>query len=284
MSHNVHNNETPRDVVTRWARPLREGHPIQEQWERADEAGRHRIDDALIWMRYGVAGPSLSRYPSPDVAATLILTSAEPVELAPNLSRKEARLWSAQNVRRMPGEWLWSHICHRHGLPDTTRRPEWMSVIRWADQCLCSARRRDALLRRLTRLDEVEPCDLRDSVADTFAAADERRRLAHWSGEDRLIEPPPWAQKLPQGVRLLTTASGLLEEGRALRHCVGDYAERVHLGRAWILSITAPCSRSTVEISPSDMRVRQHYSVENSSPSAECQRLLSAALRVIGSD
>jgi hypothetical protein len=190
-----------------------------------------------------------------------------------------------------------------------TARPESIAVARWLIACARDPERSAALLRNrtanvagvevegilITRIDEICAADLdaqhpeRTSVRDAFERAGQRAYRA-WEreverdpkGTEPLAPKPLWIKRLPTYARLLLSSRALLEEGRAMRHCVGTYASAVRQRRCHIVSICLRARgevlRSTAEISVTGLTVLQHRGVGNATPHPLCQRALQRAI------
>lgn len=77
----------------------------------------------------------------------------------------------------------------------------------------------------------------------------------------------PWGE-LPRGIRQLTSARELVEEGNALTHCVGGYEDICRNKGVFIFHVTSPSGGlgSTVEVGKNGT-VIQHRAKGNSTPS-----------------
>lgn len=281
---------TPREIIreegARLRAPLDPASPIRRAYERARPEARDGLDDALVFRAHRIAGPTLSGYPSPDIAARYVL-GASLAELAPELRRAEAAEWIRQSEHEDPAAWLAARVSRRHGVDLAGTLV--LAVIRWLDEVLSDPARRAALERSRTarmgevvvegrlidRVDELRPQDLTRSVADTYAAAAQRLAKEAWDGPDELIPAEPWHARLPHGVSVLRTATDLWIEGSECRHCVGVYAARVHTRQCVIARVLAEDgTRSTVEVVGG--RVTQHRGPGNAEPSPACRRLVEA--------
>ena len=258
---------TPRDVIRKHARPLRDG--FAQHYEKASPDRCDAIDDALIYMAHYIAGPYLSGYPTPEVGARIIL-GATPASLAPGLTKREARAWASQSEHETPVAWLIAQTGEDFRADD-------MAVARWVARALASKKRRGAMLKHIRRTDELTPADLVKSISETFRRAEIRQALNQWDGPNELIKHEPWHDDLPDGVRVLRTALELFYEGAQQHHCIGDYAERVYAGRCLVVSVRAGDDRSTAEVV--DGRVMQHLGAFNLDPPAACVALLASVSR-----
>jgi len=222
--------------------------------------------------------PGYTSYPNipPEIAAHLIL-GTKPVDLVPGMTKREAHEWLASGAPS-PGPWILDRRC-----PTCPIRVPDLRVALWLADRWRSPKQRAAMLRPRTqrlfgheiegsyidRMDEIRPSDLRTSVDATFQQARKRmqrnyERLLKKKGEP-LAPEPEWWEPSPY-VRLLDTGAELIREGRAMRHCVADYADKIRRGRSVILSIHVEGQRSTVELDRETLQVLQHKGVANSPP------------------
>lgn len=208
-----------------------------------------------------------------------------------DLSAAEAHRWLSTAPQSEPLAWL----CSQAGLP--TMR-SWL-VARWALRVQATPVEHEALLRVRTlqgpageqiqvrywdRLDEIQDCDLdlgiRTGVQRAYEHAAARvteARLAELARDYRVLrEPPAW--RLGARARFLATAAALVEEGKAMKHCVGGYASAVQSGRSVIVSIRCGSHRSTAELSRSGL-VLQHHAQGNAAPDRICVSILGSILR-----
>lgn len=133
------------------------------------------------------------------------------------------------------------------------------------------------------RLHYIEDRDIEkfgESVTQLFDRARSRREKEeiekHMSeGPDVPLGnvPPWWPERVIDSLRdsgvtvkQLVTPRQLVDEGREMDHCVGDYLKAVRKGSSYIASISGPDGiRSTVEFR-CDGSIRQHSGIGNSSP------------------
>ncbi len=242
--------------------------------------------------------PPHTPYPKVDelIAARLIL-GERPVDLAPGLTRREAHEWLRDGA---PSVCQWYVQRHALRLPNGLRllgsdvvdlRVAMWLVARWhcAEQRAALERPRREVVagqaiegRYLDRVDELRPSDLVDSVDGTFRRAAERltRQLerALESRGEPLRAAPRWWRPV-RCARLLLSGSDLVREGRALRHCVGTYAEAVRSGHSVIVGLCVLGQRSTVELDPRTLEVRQHRGLGNGAPPELCVLALAVCRR-----
>lgn len=238
---------------------LSHDHPYKLAYESASET-KPRIAEAVYFLQCKVAGPRM-KGPTAEVAARLILGET-PAEIFPELTTKEANAFCAQETFVEPNAWLWDELAKDYDeIANIEAAPPKLAIVKWLQGQLCREHKREALSRVrihvaegrevegsiLERLDELEPEDLSDSISDTLNAAFARNLRERWSGPEDLIPRPEWANNLPKGVRLLTTAMELLLEGSQMRHCVMDYCRRVHEKKCLIWSIQINGDRATVQ-------------------------------------
>lgn len=158
-------------------------------------------------------------------------------------------------------------------------------VIRWALEVFKSNTRFSGLcasrflvqddhkfeFKFISRLDELKKEDLHNSVHKTFEAAAQRivkQKLKKLKNETKpLRKDPEWWPGDNDNCKLLRSAADLIKEGDDLKHCVAQYIPHVKTGKSVIVALTTvDGDRSTVEIDPKDLTVRQHYSRSNSTP------------------
>lgn len=223
------------------------------------------------------------RIPS-SLAARLIL-GERPVDLAPGLTAREAHAWLMDGA---PDLAMWVLVRIPDHPPGSTYHPKvalWLRD-RWRSpdqRAALTAHRSEILAGQaiegtyLDRLDELRPGDLRPSVEATYRRAAERLRKAMeralLSRGEPLRAPPKWWRPA-RCARLILTGPDLVTEGRALHHCVGVYAEAVRSGRSVIVGLCVLGQRSTVEIDPTTLAIRQHRGIGNGPPPALCERAL----------
>jgi hypothetical protein len=248
-------------------------------------------DDALRLARNAL--PSELQHVNDMHVAQLVL-GVSPQELSGGLTRREARRWLAETRgSQHPTRWL----LMEHGAPRAMHVRS-MPVARWVISVLRDAPRREALERWRTvrnpaghvldcrlvdRVDELTPDDLRDCVERTFVKAANRAyaetvRVLEKKVHAPLRAAPAWWQPHPHA-RLLLTGDELLAEGRDMEHCVATYAAGVRDGTRLVVAIDAssefvPGLRSTAELDPSTLEVRQHRGRRNASPNPLCESLL----------
>jgi len=253
------------------------------EWARAwrsANGNRDRLRDALVFMAYRLAGPSLHYGPSHNVVARWIL-GERPEQIAPGLTKREAAQWITQSVDCNPIAWLW-RTCS--AVPDNCAAPHTMAVCRWAIAALRDPKRRSAIRAHIHELDEVLDEDLIAgglSIPRVFARA--ARRASGWDGVEELMPLQSWESRLPGGVTLLRTASQIASEGAAMCHCVAKsstYFNRIQQGTSWIFSIDSD-GRSTVEIACVNRAVLQHRGIRNSDPPAQHNAIAAALRRVL---
>ena len=267
-------NKTAEDVASsnpEWA----------HAWASVSSSGRDRLRDALVFQATRISGPALHCGPTSAVMSAWIL-GARPKDLAPGLTHREASAWLCQSQHTNPVSWLWAQDPQTQG----SAVPRTMAVARWALAALKDPRRRDAILEHLNEMDEIADEDLLvggKSIARTLTCA--RRRVSGWKGPEELVPPQPWEARLPQGVRLLRTATDLVEEGAKLNHCVGrgSYHERIANNQSWIISISTASGRSTLEIQRPSGHLHQHTSTRNSKPPEGHDALAQSVVTIIQS-
>ena len=228
----------------------------------------------------------------------------------PRLTAREARDFASfaePGYAPCPARWLVrqvpasTHDAHDVSISSVPRGD--IGVARWVCAVLVHEPRRESLTRlrevrhphtgevfraRLSsRVDELRWRDvvaaggLRAGVDAVFEAA--ARRLATvatsgWATDERQIcSAPRWLAPVP-GVTILTTPALIVEEGRALHHCVGTYVPAVARGDSLIIAVRTPDGqRSTAEISRGAL-VRQHRGPENGDPPESHRQLLAHAI------
>jgi hypothetical protein len=103
-----------------------------------------------------------------------------------------------------------------------------------------------------------------------------------------------WPAILPESVWIrnfivteLNTTEMLLEEGKAMRHCVGSYAEQCVAGKAFIFSVQTRSGalRSTVHIGHKGtigrLIIKEHRGFANSTPSTRLESAADSLLQVV---
>lgn len=165
-------------------------------------------------------------------------------------------------VVRDPAVALWLRDIHR------SKRWDALTRTRVAHGPLGAVRE----FRYLDIVDEISNEDLtqgpRTSVTDAFRRAAERIRTAvegALKDDHKVLCGPLPVPLARRGMVLLRTGAQLVEEGRALGHCVAGYADHVTKGLCWILAIRDRRGRSTVELDRS-LQVRQHHGAQNRLP------------------
>lgn len=134
--------------------------------------------------------------------------------------------------------------------------------------------------RLIDRVDELRVSDLRPSVRDTYERAGkrlERQIQRTLSRETRPLRGEPSWWRPARCAQLLMTGPALVAEGKQMRHCVAGYAPYVRDGRSVIVAMSVRGERSTVELDPRTLDVRQHLGPQNTPPHHLCER----ALRVL---
>jgi hypothetical protein len=239
--------------------------------------------------------PICPAYPQADLVAQARLALGErPVDIMPGLTAREAHEALAAGYDN-PTAWL------LRDLPRSVRARD-VAVARWVLACWTDPERRAALEnerveriagaevrgRFLDRLDEIRAVDLdqgpRTSVRRAFERASQRL-YAEWakrSEDDHSpLAPIPRWWVPARCARVLRTRAALIAEGREMQHCVGTYAPLVARGDCVIVAIMIRAGgrtlRSTVELDPHTVEVRQHRGPGNAEPHPLCQR----ALRVL---
>lgn len=286
LLHDLHlavGGQAAREVIRRHVDGMTDVPPDRS---RAPADRRDEIDDAIVMLRYDIAGPALTRgvadcaYELLRARAQVVLGDIDDLAAETGLTRSECVAWADSQESR-PAVWL----LRSAGLDGIT---DIVSVARWAIRMSASVKRREAIHQRRTiggiegsvigRLDELRPCDLSGSVIDTLEAAHRRVLAETWGDDDELAEEAPWERHLPQNVARLRTFSELHAEGAAMRNCVGtdlSYARGVQ-AREWdIFSIRDGMDSATLLVR--DRRVDQCYGPRNSQPSED---VLALARRV----
>lgn len=268
--------------------------------KKISNAPQHRkqaLAQVADYYRYNIVGPELQWGPSADVCAAIQL-GARPVELAPQLTKKEAALWAYQTEHKSPADWLWAHLCEMY--PDLAKsHSRHVEVMRWAARMMSSKTKKAAMYKPrvmfgedlengddyeedgyedgretqnaasvLQRLDEIRPNDLSESPSETLQKAINRQMKEKWDGPDELRPWEEWMDRLPKGCRVLRTWPELFKEGLQMRHCVASYAEKIHDKTSVIVSIVVQGGRSTAEYR--NGRLVQHQSFARSEPPATC--------------
>jgi len=256
--------------------------------------------------------PLCPTYPrAARVHQAAIVLGARPTDLLPGLTAAEAHAYLGREYPPTLALWVLDEAVRvsPDELVSSCRRPDSIPVARWILACARDPERRAALQRDRTervagievrgqlaaRLDEIRAEDLdtqrpeRTSVRDAFERAGQRAYKA-WEreverdpkGTQPLAPLPMWAKRLPRYARLLLSSRALLEEGRAMAHCVGTYVPAVRQGKCLILSICLRARgevlRSTAEIDPRSLAVHQHRGSGNAAPHPLCERALRRAL------
>lgn len=254
---------------------------LRQLREKLDPAKLSAFEDAVLFLRDRIAGPSLRNAPSPRIKALLVL-GKHPRTLARGLTKHEACAWVLQSEHKKPVAWLWSRLCEEHAVLRDVRRPDTIAVVRWVRRLMESPVLKGAALRNRTdilgeaavggrvidRLDEISPGDLFKSPTRTLEMAHQRVLKENWEGPDELIKEEVWHQHLPQGIQILRCFSDLYREGIQMRHCVASYAPRVSEGKTMVFSVQTGTSRSTVEFQ--EGQLMQHKGFANSQPPPEC--------------
>jgi hypothetical protein len=131
-----------------------------------------------------------------------------------------------------------------------------------------------------SRLDELEVQDLTQSVERTFRNAVDRLVAEQQEGyeKDDLLTTIPYWWVGSKYVELLVTPRQLADEGREMAHCAGMYVGRVAHKHSIIVSIETNTCRSTVELDPQTLRVKQHVGFGNEPPHPDCEKVLEVHL------
>lgn len=272
--------------LTRWA----------AQIEAAPEARQPGLLAALAVLEpaleyLGGAGVGGGIYPAAPIELRARLALGErPVDLAPGLSRAEAHAWLLAGAPPVV-RWLLA----REGT-SVAVEPHSLAVAQWLIAALRDPPRAEALRRPrreilagraiegayLDRVDELRDRDLRASIEVTYQRAARRlmaslERALRSRGEPICAVPRWWVPV--RCARLLRSGQDLVAEGRALGHCVATYADAVRSGDSVIVGLAVCGHRSTVEIAPREMRVRQHRGPRNQDPHPLCVRALAVCAR-----
>jgi hypothetical protein len=270
----------PRDIVTKI---IQESLPARLRVAPLER--RELIDDAIMWVKYGIAGPNLHQYATCDAGARFILGES-PASIARGLTAREAHYWIHSNYAD-PLDWI---VKTRLDHPGNSQ-PKSISVARWTIGVMADPPRRDAALRNrqgwggaaiegrvVDRLDEILPCDLHRSPWRTIEAAVERQVREEWDEDNELSPEKPWHKRLPTGVVVLRHYDKLRAEGVKMRHCVSSYAKDIASEALTIVSIRVGDKRSTAEIGK-DGRIGQHVGYANTAPPLECVSVANEIVR-----
>ena len=234
-----------------------------------------------------------------EISASLNL-GKKPIDVSPaGLTSKEAHIWLKHGA---PDGFFWlvenspgAKYLDREIYIDT------IEIARWLSSVLLDPKRRELLLKEreirgpygellvirfIDRIDELRNEDIvrgpKTSVDDVFNRASERltkdalERMKEM--HEKLADDPKWWVNIPF-VHILNTPSKLVEEGKIMRHCVGQYAGYVKNKESVVASIVVRGERSTVEFDYRTGRVKQHMSYNNEAPSALSERALLAFRR-----
>jgi len=255
-------------------------------------AAAAELEPALAYLvrdeENAALGALLPQYPPglpPGVRARLALGET-PSAVSSGLTRSEAHAWllaGAPPVVRWYIDRVTGGRC--------SVEPRELAVARWLVAALADPPRAEALERPrrellagravegryLERVDELRAVDLRPSVEETYRRAAARlmaslERALRSRGEP-LHGVPSWWRPV-RCARLLRSGADLVREGRGLEHCLATYAANVRSGDSVIVGICVCGLRSTVEIDPRAMRVRQHRGPGNGAPPEICARAL----------
>lgn len=267
---------------------------IDRAQARNDES-RERIEDAISWTLWDIAGPTLSGdldWCDPDIAELIDARAA----IALGNLREHARargvpasMLTAWSETTMPSLARW--ILNDAGLSVTT---EHVPVALWIARAARDPARAEALTTvrhvggvggsLLDRIDEIQPCDLIcDSVVGVLEATSRRLVREVWDGPEELAERAAWEDRLPEGVTRLRFFTELHAEGAELRHCVGldaSYAEGVAEGSHEIFSLRLGDARATAQISR-DGKLVQCRGPSNSEPSPNLRALAQRIVAVM---
>lgn len=140
-------------------------------------------------------------------------------------------------------------------------------------------------------LDEIQDVDLELERAEGRAPSAlvvlgrvlERRRdgvtARQLNDRHQLAPSPAWAGSLPTRISILDTPAKLAIEGLAMDHCVGAMVDAVRARQCVLFSVRSASGtrRSTLELSPDGLHVRQHLGRSNG-PAPERHKGLIAAL------
>ena len=219
--------------------------------------------------------------------APLVL-GVPPQELSHGLTRDEARRWLEESLGMMPPvRWL----LRQHNVPERIVAHD-VAVARWIIAAMRDPVRWQALERvremrglfgtvvrgrLIDRIDELTEPDLCASIERTFGNAKKRSyesTLKTISGLRAPLAPAPaWWQAQPFA-RLLITGAELVAEGREMEHCVPLAAFSVLKRVCVIVALNVHGHRSTVELDPVTVEVRQHLGHRNARPHPQCEALL----------
>ena len=290
-----------------------------DAFARAPESERDRLAAALTTihtqfgsvMRAGsFVGFVCPSYPkaSPIFQAKIALGIARPIDLVPGLTAHEA------------------HEALTAGFADASQflmgakagvavRVASIAVARWVLACMHDERNRALRTHHadrrpdgtvvegtyLDRLDEVQEGDLVRGTATGVHAVFERANartheriradlVRHVNeGDFSFVQPFPVWWVPVRCATLLRTEYALREEGKAMRHCVGDYDEDVAAEEAFIVRIRVPRVmggtgvarmfwQSTAELN-AFFTLAQHKGYANAEPHPMCVAALSHCLR-----
>lgn len=272
--------------LTRWATQI-EAAPEARQPELL--AAVAVVEPALAYL--GGASVGDGSYPGAPVELRARLALGErPTDLAPGLTRAEAHAWLGAGAPPVV-RWLLA----REGT-SVAVEPHSLAVAQWLIAALRDPPRAEALrrLRReilagraiegayLDRVDELRDRDLRASIDESFRRASRRlmaslERALRSRGEPYRAIPAWWVPV--RCARLLRSGQDLVAEGRALEHCAATYADAVRRGESVLVGFAVCGHRSTVEIDPHELRVRQHRGPRNQDPHPLCVRALAICAR-----
>ena len=232
----------------------------------------------------------------PVARALLCGRAPQDIAAVEGMTRREAHEWLTETGGQESAlRWL---INRRLGeLTDpgyvvrSVRVADWLSALytsgRWGeftrDRFARHPDGREVVWSVQQMLDEIDDADivrLSDgprAVAERAIARRSDAALAQWARQHGVIGYlPTWARSLPAAMRVLRTPAALVDEGTALHHCVGGYVEAVRRGQCVIIAVASRHGRSTVELSPDGLTVRQHYGAYNGAPPARHAQLLRA--------
>jgi len=261
---------------------------LQAKLATASADGALRIRAALAGPRRAAqllgqhATSALLSPAYPDVPLSLagrLALGETPVQLAAGaLTRAEAHAWLKDGAPEL-SPW----ILRRSGIDLRTRSvriAQWLVAVHLRQQSAALYTERTTQIpggglrnwRAVDVLDELQDADIiamSDGVGRVLERSAQRLGAA-WltdamSDHRQLADRPCWAGRLPKCAVLLLTPAQLADEGEALNHCVGGYAESVRRGQCHIVSIRGKKSRSTVELSSDGRQVRQHHAARNGS-------------------
>jgi len=251
---------------------------------------------SVLWSAYTAPLAHATPYPmiGEELAARLILGES-PVDLADGaLTRREAHAWLAAGAPPL-GSWILREAAIPVDAVLDVRIALWLRD-RWvhAEQRAALTHSRRQIVAGqilegsyLEHVDALRAEDLGTSVDDTYrraamrAAADMERALAS-HGEPLAPEPSWW--RPVRCARLLRTGPDLVAEGRDMDHCVAGYAGAVRDRASVIVGLCVLGQRSTVELAPDIISVRQHQGRSNSAPPALNVRALDVLLRRWGAE